>query len=308
MAVTKLRTTGRAKILSLRSDPRSPGLPMDAVIMPERQVRAHHRHDLRSLAYLTLDRANGGVVRNVTDRGIGAQLIASVRPGQQLQIRFELRDPRLRVETRGEVVWAKSSGQCGIRFLDLPPGMIRQINEWILGNLLERVSVHAEGSGSMFAPPAQRSGLGEESAASADRAASEDDGLMVSATPVKIIELPVRKETIAPVRAFYPRVDPEAQSELDWLSRPLSGRSLAWAIDGLVVLAGTLLVALVFLSVTREAPRWPVAMTFGDVLFVVGLYRGLFQMFGGTTLGTRLANLAGSAEENQDRTLGSRFR
>lgn len=281
---------------------------MDTVILPERQVRAHHRHELRSLAYLTLDQANGGIVRNVTDRGIGAQLIAPVRPGQQLQIRFELRDPRLRVETRGEVVWSKFSGQCGIRFLDLPAGTIRQINEWILGNLLERIAVHAEGSESIFAAPSKQSGPGEEMDDDADDTAVEDDGLIVSATPVKVIELPVRRESGAAVRAYHPQLEPQPQSELDWLSQPLSGRSLARTIDALVVLAGTLLVALVFLSVTKEVPRWPFAMAAGDALFVLGLYRGMFQLFGGATLGTRLANLAGPADESQDRVLGSRFR
>ena len=96
---------------------------MDAGTSPARQPRVKHRHELRTLTYVTLDQANGGIVRNLSHEGVGVQAVAAVRPRQQLRVRFELRDPRLRVESRGEVMWATSSGQCGIRFLDLPPEM-----------------------------------------------------------------------------------------------------------------------------------------------------------------------------------------
>ena len=110
---------------------------MEAGLSPARQARAKHRHELRTLTYVTLDQANGGIVRNLSHEGIGVQAVAALRPQQQLRVRFELRTPRVRVEARGEVTWATFSGQCGIRFLDLSPRMTRQINEWIFGNLLE---------------------------------------------------------------------------------------------------------------------------------------------------------------------------
>ena len=124
---------------------------MEAAVSPARQARSKHRHDLRTLTYVTLDQANGGIVRNLSHEGIGVQAVAALRPTQQVRVRFELRGPRLRVEARGEVTWATTSGQCGIRFLDLSPRMIRQINEWIFGNLLEGIPLHPELSGSMFA-------------------------------------------------------------------------------------------------------------------------------------------------------------
>ena len=79
---------------------------MDAGLSPARQVRTRHRHELRTLTYVTLDQANGGIVRNLSDRGIGVQVVAAVRPRQQLRVRFELRYPRLQIETRAEVIWA----------------------------------------------------------------------------------------------------------------------------------------------------------------------------------------------------------
>src|ERR1700720_845384 len=102
---------------------------MQAAPLPERQARTHYRHEQRTLTYVTLDDANGGIIRNLNHEGVAVQAVAALRPQQRVRLRFELRFPRLRVETRGEVVWSTSTGQCGVRFLDLPPRMVRQINE-----------------------------------------------------------------------------------------------------------------------------------------------------------------------------------
>jgi hypothetical protein len=278
---------------------------MEAGTSPARRARAQHRHELRTLAYVTLDQANGGIVRNLTHSGIGVQVVAAVRPRQQLRVRFELRYPRLQVETRAEVVWATFSGQCGIRFLDMPPALKQQINQWIFGNLLEGISLHAEHSGSIFAPRPENdvrvhaAGNGRSSTATAE----EDDGLMVSASPVKVIALPVRREPPEP-EIREEDVISETQplsEELDWLSQPLTGRTLAWTVDGLVVLASLLLFTLVFLSVTREAPKWPLPMVSGAALTMAGLYWAFFRYFAGGSLGTRLARIAES--DGRDREI-----
>jgi len=278
---------------------------MEAGTSPERQARAQHRHELRTLAYVTLDQANGGIVRNLTNTGIGVQVVAAVRPRQQLRVRFELRYPRLQVETRAEVVWATFSGQCGIRFLDMPPALKQQINQWIFGNLLEGISLHAEHSGSIFAPKPENevhvhaAGNGRSSTV----AAEEDDGLMVSASPVKVIALPVRREPPEPV---IREEDVIGETQLlaeapDWLSQPLTGRTLAWTVDGLVVFASLLLFTLVFLSVTREAPKWPLPMVSGAALTMAGLYWAFFRYFAGGSLGTKLARIAES--DGRDREI-----
>ena len=278
---------------------------MEAGTSPARQARAQHRHELRTLAYVTLDQANGGIVRNLTNTGIGVQVVAAVRPRQQLRVRFELRYPRLQVETRAEVVWATFSGQCGIRFLDMPPVLKQQINQWIFGNLLEGISLHAEHSGSIFAPKPENemhvhaAGNGRSSTV----AAEEDDGLRVSASPVKVIALPVRREPPEPVIGEEGAID-EMQppsADADWLSQPLTGRTLAWTVDGLVVLASLLLFTLVFLSVTREPPKWPLPMVSGAALTMAGLYWAFFRYFAGGSLGTKLARIAES--DGRDREI-----
>jgi len=274
---------------------------MEVVTSLARQARAHHRHDLRTLTYVVLDEANGGIIRNLNHQGVAVQAVAALRLHQMVRLRFELRSPRVRVEARGEVLWSNSSGQCGVRFLDLSPRMVRQINEWIFGNLLEFIPQHSARGGSMLWNVTSISGSTEES-----------DGLIVSPVPRKVIQLepqalpleslPEEDEASSPVAA-----DP---LELDWLSRPLSGRSLAWTVDSLVIVASLLMFGLVFLSVTHELPRWPLSLEagLGAAILVTALYWGFSIAFGGASLGARLARLSGGDQENEDAEDADRFR
>ena len=81
-------------------------------------------------------------------------------------------------------------------------------------------------------------------------------------------------------------------------------------MDGLVVLASLLLFTLVFLSVTREAPKWPLPMVSGAALTMAGLYWAFFRYFAGGSLGTRLARIAESEgldrEQARDLSLTSK--
>ncbi len=253
---------------------------MPAGISSPRQARTRYRHELRTLTYVTLDQTNGGVVRNLTRDGIGVQALTPLRPRQQVDVRLELRYPRLHVETRGEVVWSSFSGQCGIRFVNLPQRATRQINEWIFGSLLETAWAtmsHEESS----------------------------DGLTISPAISRVIELPLRHDP--PESASRP--DPAHSSgtlEFDWLSQPLSPRSLAWIVNTLIVASAVLLFALVFLAITREPPRWPYALASGAGVVVFALYWGFFKTFGGSSLGARLAHLKESIEEEENSA--TRFR
>ena len=277
-----------------------------------RTARVHPRHELHTLTYVTLDKANGGIVRDISHQGIGVQMVAAVPPRQHLRVRFELGHPRLRVETLGEVSWSKRSGQCGIRFLDLPPNVARQINEWILGNLLEEVSAHCAREGSVFSGTVftESAVAGTLWTLTALDAVKEDDGLMVSAAPVPVIELPVRPDLAAPEPAaeHAETIASPVTSKLDWLSQPLSGRGLIWTINTLVFVAALLLFALVFLSITGEPPRWPLATASAAAIFVAVLYWGFFRLFGGSSPGARLARMAGLDLKENEEAPDTRFR
>ncbi|HUO17739.1 MAG TPA: PilZ domain-containing protein [Verrucomicrobiae bacterium] len=299
---------------------------METGVSAARQERTHYRHELRTLTYVTLDQANGGIVRNITHEGIGAQLVAAVRPRQQLRVRFELRYPRLRVETRGEVMWATFSGQCGIRFLDLSPRTSRQIDEWIMGNLLEGAELHPEIASQVeplvstvrsreddMNPGSELvemkfAGTGITGAGNTENEVENDElqkaALTISRTPVKIIELPQRPDPKPAELEFESEsaddLAKDRRGELDWLSRPLSGRGLAWTVNSLAVVAALLLFALVFLFVTHELPRWPIRVMAGAAVCMATLYWGFFRLFGGASPGVRLARLAGYDFESED--------
>ena len=274
---------------------------MQAGPSSKRPARARHRHELRILTYVTMDQVNGGIVRNLSHDGIAVQAVAAVRPRQQLGVRFDLRYPKLRVETRGEVVWSTFSGQCGIRFLDLSPRLARQIDEWIFGDLLEGFSVPWEQAGAFLLGSGDgssaASNLGSSTATDGPPGltartveAEEEDGLIVSAAPTKVIELPVPATAAAPETSSA--IPPPPVDQLDWLFQPLSGRTLTWAVNSLVVLVALLLCVLIFLSITREAPKRPLAMVTGAAIMIAGLYWGFFKLLGGMSVGARLARLA----------------
>ena len=281
---------------------------MQVVPFPARQPRIHYRHELRTLTYVTLDDANGGIVRNLNHEGVAVQAVAPLRQQQRVRLRFELRFPRLRVDAYGQVSWATPAGQCGIRFVELPAGTRHQINEWIFSNLLT-----ATREDSIF-------GASVVPIAAESETAADNDGLTLSASPNPPIRLdPIvggRHEASVLSQHLHEDTEeefaspPNSATELNWLSRPLSGRTLARIVDTLVMFAGLLLFALIFLSVAQELPRWPltVCAALAATVFVVAAYRILFAVFGEASLGARLAHTASGIEEDEEIDRSDRFR
>ncbi len=276
---------------------------MQGASFAARPVRTHHRFEPRTLTYVTLNEANGGIIRNVNHAGVAVQAVAPLRQQERVHLRFELRFPRLRIETWGQVSWADPSGQCGIRFVDLPPHSGHQINEWIFANLLEAAARDAGHARSLFGASVvsiARKEKFREEVVGDENNEEENDGLTVSPSARPAIRLQPGsgpEEGMHPIGEGYadPAEDPYAQS---WLAQPLSGRSLAWLVDGLIVLAGVLLFSLIFLSIAHELPPWP--LTVGAVsaaaVFVAVAYRTVFALFGGPSLGARLARATSSLD------------
>ncbi|MGB7600083.1 MAG: PilZ domain-containing protein [Candidatus Sulfotelmatobacter sp.] len=283
---------------------------MQLVSFPARQARTHYRHELRTLTYVTLDAANGGIVRNLNREGVAVQAVAPLRQEQKVRLRFELRFPRLRVDTFGQVTWAGPSGQCGIRFVDLPSQTARQIDQWIFSNLLDGIEPEAEHGRSIF-------GSLSASLARKENTLEQDDGLTVSAAgrPAIRVEPPkaARNEEMFPGRHREQDLAEELDqpdTQLNWLSRPISGQTLAWLVDSLVMIAGLLLFTLIFLSITHELPPWPLAagaISSGAVL-VGAAYWCVFAVFGGASLGARLAGSASVFKQEEEPDEVRRFR
>ena len=283
---------------------------MQLVSFPARQARTHYRHELRTLTYVTLDAANGGIVRNLNREGVAVQAVAPLRQEQRVRLRFELRFPRLRVETYGQVTWSGPSGQCGIRFVDLPLQTARQIDQWIFSNLLDGIEPEGDRGRSIF-------GALSPSLAGRENVIEQNDGLTVSAAGRPAIRVEphyaARNEGMFPAqhREQNPADEPDpSEAQLNWLSRPISGQTLAWLVDSLVMIAGLLLFALIFLSITHELPPWPLAagaISSGAVL-VGAAYWGLFAVFGGASLGARLSGSASVFKQEEEPEEARRFR
>lgn len=304
---------------------------MQAVTFPARQTRSHYRHELRTLTYVTLNEGNGGIIRNLSHDGVAVQAVAPLRPEQRVRLRFELRFPRLRVDVYGLVSWSNSSGQCGVRFAELPERTRRQIDQWIFSNLLDSCAREAQHPHSIFGPSL------------VPVPAAEEDGLIHSRSPRAAIRLESNLgastfsashavsssfATSSPANSAIPAFEPFGKSEgrrvreraqdlvdaahaqLNWLSRPLSARTLAWLVDSLVMTAGMLVFALIFLSIAHELPQWPLTLSgaLAAAVFVAACYWSLFTIFGGPTLGGRLAQTASGPEGNQQDDDADRFR
>ena len=142
-----------------------------------------------------------------------------------------------------------------------------------------------------------------------ENAPEGSDGLTLSASPRPAIRLEPGFQTAGRSAGLQRSIDEEAYAgradwpyaQVNWLSRPLSGRTLAWLVDSLIVIAGLLLFALIFLSIAHELPPWPLTLGTASAaaVFVAATYWAVFAVFGGPSLGARLAQAASSLEEEE---------
>src|SRR6267143_1376749 len=229
--------------------------------------RVHYRHPIHSLVYVTLEQGNGGIIRNLSEDGAAIQAVGPLEPHQSLRILFDLLSPKTRVDVHAKVAWANPSGQAGLCFLDLDPGSRRQLNEWIFLHLLR----------------------GAEQASRILNGPGGNDDLILSGSARPAIRLPglaVRESTVC-----EPASD---MLSFAWWPRPISTRTLARLMDGLVVFSAVLMFFCAFLAVAHTLPPWEVALglVVGAFGFFSTLYRCLFAVMGRGTAGVRLARIA----------------
>jgi Tfp pilus assembly protein PilZ len=250
------------------------------------QKRRHFRQKIQSLAYVNLDQANGGIIRNLSEAGIALQAVAPLRANQQVYLRFELLNPRARMEAAGRVAWANAMGQAGVEFLSIPQRARRQLKEWLFTQLL--VTAHQGAWDSVFL---HRKGTGE---------ATE---LLFSAAPRPPIRLKSEAETSPEVGQGLRKDERDQPLVRDGQPEPLqlhgfpisiSPRTLSRLVDGLILLSAVLLFSVVSLATTRAFPAWWVALglAFGTLCLFAVAYWFLFIICIGATPGTHLAQLA----------------
>jgi len=247
-----------------------PGTGVQPTVSPFRHVeRRLYRHPLYSLVYVTLDQDNGGILRDISERGAAIQAVGPLRMGQMVRMRFDLMAPKqtpakVRIDVVGRVTWASPSGQAGLYFENISAEVRRQVNEWIFGNLIASI--------------AQASPM-------LDPRVDEDENLVLSSG----VRPAIRVRTLK-----APTSEPEEGSLLDWLMDRFSATTMAHAIDGLVLAASVLMFFVVVLAVAKALPAWPMAL--GVMVGVSGffslLYWYLFRSWTSGTAGRWLTDLA----------------
>lgn len=228
----------------------------EAQVMPRR--RAHPRITLRSLAYVKLDHANGGIIRDLTESGIAIQAVGPLEAGQEVVLRFDLLSPRVRVETHGRVSWADPGGQGGIEFSGLPERMRQALRDWILTQMLSAAAI--SGRDSIFS--------------------DADTHLALSNAFRAPIVLP-------PAEVYSPRIS--------WGVFSFSQRSFSVFVDSLVLTCALLLFFVSALAVMGGFPAWPLstALFLTTTTIFIAVYQLLFSdLLCGATPGRRLAALA----------------
>ena len=251
--------------------------------------RRHPRHKVQTLAYVTVDHANGGIIRDVHEEGLGLQAVVPLRINQPVHLRFELFNPRVRVETTGRVCWADSSGQAGIEFAPLPERLRRLLKDWMFTQLMLRAQ-DAFGADTIFADTAPVTDAPELKFSTLGRPAIR------LSTPAA-----------APLGQFEWQTQPAPEP---WFSS-VSPVQLSWLVDGLVLLSAVLLFCLVGVAMTHTVPRWPVALAvlLGAGSAFTAVYWYLFVEWAGKTPGSYLADLAfRDSEETVSREEEPRFR
>src|SRR5690349_3356688 len=213
---------------------RSAGGSSAGTAVTPRKQRARLRHKIHSLAYVNLDHSNGGIIRDLSEEGLAIRAVRPLQPEQPVHVRFELLNPRTRIEAAGQVVWATSTGEAGMRFLNLPARLQRQLKEWLFVQILEhaRQDPVAASPGApqlgMFAPPAMSEpGCAEHTAVLDSSADSESASGSIA---------------------------------LPWWPSPISPTTLALIVDAVLILSAVLLFCVITVSFAHVFPSWWAAM------------------------------------------------
>ncbi len=80
---------------------------------------------------LPTDRQLDGILLDISETGMEILTAEQLERGGSLSFRFQLPDRSLQFEAHGEVAWANSNGQSGIRFLDLSESSVTRLKDWL---------------------------------------------------------------------------------------------------------------------------------------------------------------------------------
>jgi hypothetical protein len=222
--------------------------------------RRRYRYEIHSLSYINIDESNGGIIRNLNEAGLCVQSVTPLQKDQQVQLRFELLNPRVRVGAAARVCWVNAAGLTGLEFVPLGNRSRQLIKDWLLTQLLlrgQRLFV----TNSIFV----------EQAATGSAAIKADGGL-VNPLAVALASRPVL-------------------SGLDEAEREKTNPAV-WArlVDSAAVLAAVLLFSVIAAGMMESFPDWLVCCGVVAVTAAIlsGVYWSVFVSWTGATPGNYL--------------------
>jgi hypothetical protein len=235
-----------------------------------------YRHVICNLAYVRIDHANGGIIRNLNDGGMAIQAVSRLQSEQVIHLRFEFIRPRAKFELIGQVAWSNAAGQAGLRFTDIPLRTRRLLKDWVLSDLLTAAT-------ELITPgPVLKSANGE-------------DGLVMASRPLRSIRLTAG--AVEPTtRDNLPRAVPDSLPHIGfaWWPPRIGQHGLAGSVDAMVVISAVLLFSIIVVELTDVLPSWPIVASTETTLALVFalLYHYLCHFLMQRTLGTQLAEIA----------------
>jgi CheY-like chemotaxis protein len=117
-----------------------------ATALLRRERRCAYRVPVQAPVQLSLPGGDPieGIMLDLSQTGMDVLAAQPLLPAALIALRFTLPDGSIEIDAHGEVAWANPNGQCGVRFLDIPPAQVEPFNAWLLANSPEEPSEEAD--------------------------------------------------------------------------------------------------------------------------------------------------------------------
>lgn len=167
--------------------------------------RAKPRHIPKTLAYVNVGDANGGVILDISETGMSIASAEPLEPNATPRLRFQL--PRIdrTFELTAEMVWnSESRTKAGVRFVSMPIEERVQIRNWIKDELFAE-AFPARVSSTMV--PRRRLPFSFDTTAEAAAAATSTPRELKPHTPAKVlpdITVAIPSHTMAAFEKMFP--------------------------------------------------------------------------------------------------------
>src|SRR3954453_15251878 len=98
-----------------------------------RERRKKTRKPVLDVSMVTVDiKPPGfGLLLDVSDEGMGVQVMQFVEPNTTVEIGFQIPELSTRIEGTGVVTWSDGEGRAGVRFKQLTSGTAADLQRWV---------------------------------------------------------------------------------------------------------------------------------------------------------------------------------